>query len=97
MKRRRLTTVFTLTALLTCATLSTGCNPLNWIGPNLTIGITIPLGLGGNPGIFNPFGIVQALVNSLLGQTVGAAGQQVSTVPPRPLTGGLGGIVSILN
>ena len=97
MKRRRLTTLCTLIALLTCSTLSTGCNPLSWFGPNLTIGVTIPLGLGGNPGLFNPFGIVQALVNSLLNQTVGGAAQQVSALPPRPPTGGLGGLISILN
>lgn len=47
--------------------LTTGCDPVDWVGPNLTVFLTVPFGLGGNPGLLNPFGIVQALVNNALG------------------------------
>jgi hypothetical protein len=96
MKPRRLTTICTLTAMLVCTTLSTGCDALRFFGPNLTIGFTIPLGLNGSPGILNPFGIVQALVNAALNQTTDAAAQQVSAPPQRNnLLSGI--IASILN
>lgn len=65
---QRALTVWGLVVVVICSTLATGCTPLNWFGNNLDVNVVIPLGLGGSPGIFNPFGIVQALVNSALGQ-----------------------------
>lgn len=53
--------------MLTASLFSTGCNPVDWVGPNLTIFLSVPFGLGGSPGLLNPFGIVQALVNNALG------------------------------
>lgn len=53
--------------MLTASIFSTGCDPVDWVGPNLTIFLSVPFGLGGNPGLLNPFGIVQALVNNALG------------------------------
>lgn len=64
--------VAAIVAILTCSLLSTGCEPLNWFGSNFALTVVVPVGLGGSPGILNPFGIVQAIVNALLG--TGAAG-----------------------
>ena len=66
---KRLTS-WTLAACIGASALSTGCaidNPLGFIGPNLTINLVLPLGLNGNPGLLNPFGIIQALVTGSLG------------------------------
>ena len=51
-------------ALVICSTFSTGCDPVNSIG---SINLIVPMGLGGSPGYFNPFGITQAIVNAVLG------------------------------
>lgn len=67
MNRNRMVTKWTALSLVLSATLATGCEPLNWFGTNLTITNIVPVGLGGSPGLLNPFGIVQAFVNSLLG------------------------------
>jgi hypothetical protein len=68
MKRRQgKITAWTLAGILCCAPLAGGCDPLNWFGPNLTVDVIVPLGMGGSPGLFNPFGIVQAIVNGMLG------------------------------
>ncbi|MCA9255858.1 MAG: hypothetical protein KDA33_09480 [Phycisphaerales bacterium] len=56
-----------LSAMLTASLFSTGCDPVDWVGPNLTVYLSVPFGLAGNPGLLNPFGIVQALVNNALG------------------------------
>ena len=82
MKRAKRLTTWTLAALVITSALSGGCyidNPLRIFGPNMTINLILPLGLNGNPGLLNPFGLVQALVNSLAGITASAG------------TGGTGG------
>lgn len=66
-RNRAIVTKFTAFTLVLSATLATGCEPARWFGPNFTVTNVIPVGLGGSPGILNPFGVVQALVNSLLG------------------------------
>lgn len=68
-KRTRMTWAMVVMTALGAA--STGCVPLGWLGPNLTVYFNIPLGLNGNPGYYNPFGIVQAIVNSVLGSNFG--------------------------
>lgn len=55
-----------MVALLACSALCSGCEPANWFG-NMNVNVVMPLGLGGTPGRLNPFGIVQAFVNSMLG------------------------------
>ena len=54
-------------ALLACSALCSGCDPASWFGSNMNVNVVMPLGLGGTPGRLNPFGIVQAFVNSMLG------------------------------
>ncbi len=89
MKRNRaFVTKMTALSLVLSATLATGCEPLNWFGSNLTITNIVPVGLGGSPGLLNPFGIVQAFVNSLLGigsstttDTSSSSGGAASAVP----------------
>jgi len=79
MTRTRWTRVgLTSVALLVCLTLSTGCNPINWFSGG-SVNVIVPMGLGGSPGLLNPFGIVQALVNAALGLT--ASGDEASAYP----------------
>lgn len=59
-----------LAGCIAASALSSGCAIHNWLGifgPNFSINLVIPLGLNGNPGLLNPFGIIQALVNGTLG------------------------------
>jgi hypothetical protein len=80
MKRStRKLTIWAMAALVTCSTFSIGCEPLNWFGTGFSLNFVIPLGLGGTPGLLNPFGIVQAIVNSALG--VGTSGESTATFP----------------
>lgn len=71
MKRKtRRMTAWMLACCIGVSALSSGCSIHNWLGifgPNFSINLVIPLGLNGNPGLLNPFGIVQALVNGTLG------------------------------
>lgn len=67
-KNRKITT-WAVLALLSCATVSTGCEPSGLLGANLNLNFIVPLGLNGTPGFYNPFGLVQALVNSLVRAT----------------------------
>ena len=60
-------------ALFLCSSLSVGCIPVGFLGANLRIDLNIPLGLNGSPGIFNPFGLVQALAAAVFG-TGGSTG-----------------------
>jgi len=66
----RITTWTLIITLVTTTTLSTGCSSLFTSG-SASYNVIIPLGLGGSPGVFNPFGIVQALVNAALGTALG--------------------------
>lgn len=93
MNRNRRKNATILTTLLLTLSLNAGCewDFLRLIGPNISIGINIPLGLNGNPGLLNPFGITQALVNTLLGLNQAATGQTLSansvnllSSPPAP-------------
>src|SRR5436309_15910896 len=71
MRRANRIATWTMICLGACSLLSGGCSPSRLFGANFSLSLVIPLGLGGTPGIANPFGIVQALVNSILGtQTV---------------------------
>jgi hypothetical protein len=98
MKRNaRISTIGALAALVICSTFSTGCDPLNSIN---SINVILPLGLGGTPGLLNPFGIIQALVNSALGTGTTTDGTAVaypvpeaSTVPPSVFEQGTGTII----
>lgn len=88
--------------MLTASIFSTGCDPVDWVGPNLTIFLSVPFGLGGNPGLLNPFGIVQALVNNALGVTAtgttgdGAAANTAPQATPNigTITPTLGGSIA---
>ena len=57
-----------------------GCSLPGWVGPNINISYIIPLGFGGAPGMFNPYGIVQALVNAFLGATLTNTDDSASTI-----------------
>ena len=86
MKRlRRNITAWTLAGILCCAPFAGGCDPINWIGPNLGLDIIVPLGMGGSPGLFNPFGIVQAIVNGMLGSNTSGDANAYTT--PTAATG----------
>ena len=67
--KRRTLSVWALVGLLTFATFSAGCEPAHWFGSGLNVNVVVPMGLGGTPGLLNPFGIVQAFVNSMLGSS----------------------------
>jgi hypothetical protein len=74
---RRHLTVWTLMALLLVSTLATGCDkPPGFLGANVSINLNVPAGLGGSPGFYNPFGIVQTIIDNLLGSAAatGTAG-----------------------
>lgn len=60
-------TTYALVGLLACTSFSAGCEVTSLFGTNMTVDLIVPLGLGGTPGLFNPFGLVQAWVNSLFG------------------------------
>ncbi len=82
MKRQgRTVSTWVLVAVLTCSMLTAGCEPLGWFGPNFNVYTVIPLGLGGTPGLLNPFGIIQGLVNALLGIDAGGSGNQAYVAP----------------
>jgi hypothetical protein len=83
MKRaRRPITIAALLAILLCSTFSTGCNPLGWFGSNFTLTLYIPLGLDGTPGILNPFGIFQALVDQWTTPAQGTTGVAAADQSP---------------
>lgn len=75
-------TSWIVAALLICSTFSIGCNPINWFGSNASYNLIIPMGLGGTPGLLNPFGIVQAMVNAALG--IGTTTDEGSASYPIP-------------
>lgn len=83
-------------ATVCCSAFVAGCEPLGFFGPNLGINLIVPLGLNGNPGVLNPFGIVQALVNTAITSGGSATGPAAGTAPDGP--GGLDGgvIVGVL-
>jgi hypothetical protein len=47
-----------------------GCDAVGVLGPNFSLNYVLPLGFGGAPGLFNPYGIIQALVNVALGSAL---------------------------
>lgn len=68
MKHRTIKNRFWIAAAVACLFVSTGCNPLQRLFTSGgTININIPLGLSGNPGFFNPFGLTQALFDAISG------------------------------
>ncbi len=71
---RRHITVWAMLGLLLVSTLANGCEPAGFFGANLSINTSLPLGLSGSPGFYNPFGIVQSIVDNLLGSTTTAGG-----------------------
>jgi hypothetical protein len=73
-------------------TLSIGCNPANFFGSNFSLNFVMPLGLAGTPGLLNPFGTVQALVNSLLGLNASSSSGS-GTAYPMPSSGSTTGTV----
>ena len=79
---RRPAVVAALVVIMTCSLLSTGCEPANWFGSNFGLTVVVPVGLGGSPGVLNPFGIVQALVNALLGTAASTGGVAVADQNP---------------
>jgi hypothetical protein len=100
MKRNtRIFTIWAMAALAVCSTCSTGCDPLNSIN---SLNIIIPLGLGGTPGLLNPFGIIQAMVNSALGTGTTTDGTtatfpvpEASTLPPSVIEPGTGIVIPV--
>jgi hypothetical protein len=74
-------TLCAVAALTVCSTFSTGCEPLNWFGTGFSLNFVVPLGLAGTPGLLNPFGIVQAVVNTALGLTSSGSSSSAYTTP----------------
>ena len=95
MKRStRILTIWALAALVACSTFSAGCDPLNSLN---SVNVIVPLGLAGTPGLLNPFGLIQALVNSALGTGTGGTETPAtfptpaaSTLPPSVIEPGTG-------
>ena len=94
---KRTARILTIWALVTCFTFSTGCNPLNSVA---NVNVIVPLGLGGTPGLLNPFGIIQAMVNSALGTGTTTSGTTAtfpvpagSTLPPSVIEPGTGVVI----
>jgi hypothetical protein len=97
---RRITT-WALIGTLACSMLAAGCEPSNFFRSNFGVNIVLPMGLGGTPGLLNPFGIVQAFVNTLLG--TGSSGEEetegggtdssAAAVPPTFLDPAIGVVV----
>ena len=78
---QRTVSTWVIVGTLLCSVLSSGCEPLNWFGNNLSANVVVPLGLAGTPGLFNPFGIVQALVNAVLGVSGSSGGSSAYETP----------------
>ncbi len=97
MKRtRRHMIAWTLLGLLLVSTLATGCDtPPGFLGANVSINLNVPAGLGGSPGFYNPFGIVQTIVNNLLGATAPASDGSGGTTDGSSGAGGgtVGGVI----
>ncbi len=99
-RRRAMMLRCSLVMLLCCTTLWTGCNPASVFGSNFSLSVLIPSGFGGTPGLLNPFGITQAIVNALLGiggstatdDSSGGSGAAAPSFAPDP--GTIGAIVS---
>lgn len=88
-------TAWIMIALLTCSLVgSTGCE-------NVSVNYILPLGLGGTPGVFNPFGITQAFVNAWLGTvlpssssgTSSDSSSSVISTSPTPDLATVGGVI----
>ncbi|HVP12843.1 MAG TPA: hypothetical protein VMV94_16840 [Phycisphaerae bacterium] len=79
-------TIWALVALMFCSTFAIGCEPLNWFGTGFSVNFVVPLGLAGTPGLLNPFGIVQAVVNAALGVTTTTEGTAAFPVPATSTT-----------
>ncbi len=82
----RMITTWTMVVAIACSTLAAGCEPSNFFGSNLNVNVVVPLGLAGTPGLLNPFGVVQAFVNALLGADA-STGDTSESGDPIPSTG----------
>ncbi|MBI5762123.1 MAG: hypothetical protein HZA51_01220 [Planctomycetes bacterium] len=99
MKSPNRITAWIMIALLSCSLVgSAGCE-------NVNVNYILPLGFGGTPGVFNPFGITQAFVNAWLGAVLpsssssssGSSSSVISTSPTPDLSnvgGAIGGVVN---
>lgn len=72
--------------LVVCSTMCMGldCSPSRWFGDNFSLNVVVPMGLGGTPGVLNPFGIVQALVNAQLDVDGDSSGSDSPGASPAP-------------
>jgi hypothetical protein len=97
MNRFKRNITWTLVCLMSFFTLSgTSCE-------NVNINYIVPLGFAGTPGVFNPFGIVQAFVNAWLGTVLPGSSSSSSASSsdsssgiapsPAPDLGAIGGVV----
>lgn len=67
MRRKTIGTKLAIVTALVVSPMLAGCDAVGLLGPNFSLNYVLPLGFGGAPGLYNPYGIVQAIVNSLLG------------------------------
>lgn len=70
MRRKTIVTKLTVVTALFVSPMLAGCDAVGVLGPNFSLNYVLPLGFGGAPGLYNPYGIVQAIVNSLLGSAL---------------------------
>ena len=82
-RERRIITRLTAVCLTASALFAAGCD-----GSDFNFNIVVPVGLGGTPGILNPFGIVQAFVNAWL-STILPSGSTSTTTTGTSTTAGL--------
>jgi hypothetical protein len=99
MPTKRKTTLKLAALLLITSTVGTaGCDPYSFFSGNANINFVVPVGLGGNPGFYNPFGLTQALVNALIGGSSssdesGGTSSSSSSASTLPNAGVLGSII----
>ncbi|MBN2560966.1 MAG: hypothetical protein JXQ75_08555 [Phycisphaerae bacterium] len=99
-RKGRPITAWALVVILVCSSLAVGCEPTNFFRSNLNVNLVVPLGFAGTPGLLNPFGIVQAWINALLGADAtgdDGGGSQSPTAAPSPPTSLDPSIGAILN
>lgn len=83
MRRKTFATKLVVIAALFVSPMLAGCDVLGVLGPNVNLNYVLPLGFGGAPGLYNPYGIVQAIVNSLLGTAL-PSGDSGDSGSPQP-------------
>ena len=82
MNKPCLITRISVAGLLTGALFTAGCD-----GSDINLNFVVPVGLGGTPGLLNPFGITQAFVNAWLNSVLPSGSSSSSSSSTGTTTG----------